>query len=42
VLLVSWNLAGCVKRLEEQARRLLALDADVLCLQEATLSALHV
>jgi len=36
VLLVSWNLAGRVKRLAEQAERLLALDADLICLQEVT------
>lgn len=34
--IVSWNLAGRVKRLGEQAERLLALDADHLCLQEVT------
>jgi exodeoxyribonuclease III len=36
MLLVSWNLAGRVKRLPEQAEQLLELDADVLCLQELT------
>jgi exonuclease III len=36
MLLVSWNVAGRVKRLEEQAERLLGLGADVLCLQEIT------
>ncbi len=36
MLLVSWNVAGRVKRLEEQAERLLSLDADVICLQEVT------
>jgi exodeoxyribonuclease III len=36
LLLVSWNLAGRVRALELQAQRLLALDADVLCLQELT------
>jgi exonuclease III len=34
MLLVSWNVAGRVKRLPEQAERLLALGADVVCLQE--------
>ena len=32
----SWNLAGRVKRLAEQAERLLALDADLIRLQEVT------
>jgi exonuclease III len=36
VLLVSWNLAGRVRRLGEQAERLAELDADVVCLQELT------
>jgi exonuclease III len=36
VRLVSWNVAGRVKRLPEQAERLLTLDADVVCLQETT------
>ncbi|HEY5286403.1 MAG TPA: endonuclease/exonuclease/phosphatase family protein [Solirubrobacteraceae bacterium] len=36
VLIVSWNLAGRVQRLGEQAERLLALEADHLCLQEVT------
>lgn len=36
MLIVSWNLAGRVKRLGEQAERLLALEADHLCLQEVT------
>src|SRR6185312_14364658 len=36
LLLVSWNLAGRVRALELQAQRLLALAADVLCLQELT------
>jgi exonuclease III len=40
MLLVSWNVAGRVKRLSEQAEQLLALRADVLCLQEITLSTL--
>lgn len=34
IAIVTWNLAGRVKRLPEQARLLLALGADVLCLQE--------
>ncbi len=38
--LVSWNVAGRVKRLHEQAERLLERDADVLCLQEITRSTL--
>ena len=37
---MSWNVAGRVKRLPEQAERLLALGADVVCLQEVTLSTL--
>jgi exonuclease III len=40
VLLLSWNLAGRVKRLPEQAERLLETGADVLCLQEITRSTL--
>jgi exonuclease III len=36
VVIVSWNVAGRVARLDDQARLLLALDADVLCLQELT------
>ena len=36
MLLVSWNVAGRLKRLPEQAERLLALQADVICLQEVT------
>jgi exonuclease III len=40
VLLLSWNVAGRVKRLSEQAERLLELDADVVCLQEITRSTL--
>ena len=36
ILLVSWNVAGRVKRLEEQAERLLSLQADAICLQEIT------
>ncbi len=40
MLLVSWNVAGRVKRLEEQAQRLLGLRADTICLQEITRSTL--
>ncbi len=40
MLLVSWNVAGRVKCLEEQAERLLSLYADVICLQEITRSTL--
>ncbi len=40
MLLVSWNVAGRVKRLEEQAERLLRLHADAICLQELTRSTL--
>lgn len=40
MLLVSWNVAGRVKRLGEQAERLLALSPDVICLQEVTRSTL--
>jgi exonuclease III len=36
VLLVSWNVAGRVRALPEQADSLLALDADAICLQEVT------
>ncbi len=36
MLLVSWNVAGRVTRLEEQAERLLSLNADTICLQEIT------
>jgi exonuclease III len=36
VLLVSWNVAGRVRALDAQARRLLELDAAMLCLQEIT------
>lgn len=36
MLIVSWNVAGRVGRLDEQAKLLLALGADVLCLQELT------
>jgi exonuclease III len=40
VLLVSWNVAGRVERLPEQAERLLELDAGVVCLQEISRSTL--
>jgi exonuclease III len=36
VLLVSWNVAGRKTRLHEQADRVLALEPDVVCLQEVT------
>jgi exonuclease III len=36
VLLVSWNVAGRRTRLAEQAERVLALEPDVVCLQEVT------
>ncbi len=36
MLIASWNLAGRVARLEDQATLLLGLEADVLCLQELT------
>ena len=36
MLLLSWNLAGRQKRLHEQADVVLALGADVICLQEIT------
>jgi exodeoxyribonuclease-3 len=40
MLLVSWNVAGRVTRLAEQAERLLGIGADVICLQEVTRSTL--
>jgi exonuclease III len=40
--LVSWNVAGRVKRPAEQAERLFALTADVVCLQEVTPSTLPI
>jgi exonuclease III len=40
MLLLSWNVAGRVKRLPEQAERVLELAADVVCLQEVTRSTL--
>jgi exonuclease III len=36
VLLVSWNVAGRKTRLQEQADRVLAMEPDVVCLQEVT------
>lgn len=36
MLLVSWNVAGRKTRLREQADRVLALEPDVVCLQEVT------
>jgi exodeoxyribonuclease-3 len=36
VRLVSWNVSGRVKRLGEQAERLLGAAPDVICLQEVT------
>jgi exonuclease III len=36
VLLVSWNVAGRKTRLREQAERVLALEPDIVCLQEVT------
>jgi len=36
VLLVSWNVAGRKTRLQEQADRVLALEPDIVCLQEVT------
>jgi exonuclease III len=38
MLLVSWNVAGRITRLEEQAERVLSLGADAICLQEITRS----
>jgi exonuclease III len=38
--LVSWNVAGRVHRLDEQHVRIIDLNADVICLQEITLSTL--
>lgn len=40
MLLLSWNVAGRVKRLPEQAEAVLGVAADVLCLQEVTRSTL--
>jgi exonuclease III len=36
LLLLSWNVAGRVKRLSEQGERVLEPGADVVCLQEVT------
>ncbi len=36
MLLVSWNVAGRKSRLQEQADRVLALEPDLVCLQEVT------
>jgi exonuclease III len=40
MLLVSWNVAGRVRLLEQQVQRLLALGPDLICLQEITASTL--
>ena len=40
MLLVSWNVAGRVKSLEGQAGRVLGLGADLVCLQEITVTTL--
>jgi exonuclease III len=42
MLVLTWNLAGRVKRLPEQGKLLLDLQADLLCLQELTRSTLPV
>lgn len=36
MLLVSWNVAGRLRRIAEQAARVAALEPDVVCLQEVT------
>jgi exonuclease III len=36
VILVSWNVAGRKSRLDAQAERVLALEPDIVCLQEVT------
>jgi exonuclease III len=36
VLLACWNVAGRVRALDAQAQALLALDAEIVCLQEVT------
>ena len=36
MILVSWNVAGRRTRLDEQADRILALEPDLVCLQEVT------
>ena len=38
MLLISWNVAGRVKALDEQVKRGLTLDADLVCLQEITVT----
>jgi exonuclease III len=38
MLLLSWNVAGRVRRLDEQAERVVAQAVDVVCLQEVTLT----
>jgi exonuclease III len=40
MLLVCWNVAGRVRRLDEQVQRVLAVQADTVCLQEVTRSTL--
>lgn len=40
MLIACWNLAARVTRLREQAERILAAEADVVCLQEVTRSTL--
>ena len=40
--MISWNVAGRVKALDAQAERVLALDADLVCLQETTRTTLPV
>jgi exonuclease III len=40
--LLCWNVAGRMRRLHEQAQRAIALDADVVCLQEVTASSASV
>lgn len=36
MIVLTWNLAGRVRRLPEQADRVLGVDADLVCLQELT------
>lgn len=38
VTLVSWNVAGRVRRLTEQVSRVVELGADIVCLQETTVA----
>src|SRR5437764_13805741 len=40
--LVSWNVAGRVRRLDEQVEQIAGLQADAVCLQELTASTLPV